>query len=170
MAFLSWRQRCRVVALIYLLSRFSVEHAAWRYGSLRASYRYTNLRGGELWTGSGSANFLSCLRVLELICSFILIFASIARSLTEMAFYFHIHTKAQPVRFASRKSSTAPTPTHGMSKSGRNKTYGGEHVERSRWVGDLDRAGMHAWENALIVDLDLEADWAGLGGYSTSIR
>ena len=58
MAFLSWRQRCRVVALIYLLSLFSVEHIVWRYGSLRANYRYTNLRGGELWTGSGSANFV----------------------------------------------------------------------------------------------------------------
>lgn len=117
--------------------------------------------------------FLSCLRVLELICSFILIFASIARSLTEMAFYFHIHTKAQPVRFASNKSSTVPTPTHthhGMSISGRNQTYGRGHVERRRWVGDLDRAGMHAWENALIVDLVLEVDWPGLGGCSTSIR
>lgn len=30
-------------------------------------------------------------------------------------------------------------------------------------MGNLDRAGMHAWENALIVDLGLEADWAGLG-------
>ena len=146
MAFLSWRQRCRVVALIYLLSRFSVEHTAWRYGSLRANYRYTNLRGGELWTGSGSANFLSCLRVLELICSFILIFASIARSLTEMVFYFHIHTKAQSVRFASSKSSTAPTPTHthhGMSISGRNKDVWAWTCREEK-VGGRPRQGRYA--------------------------
>ena len=72
--FFSWRQRCRVVAfIIYLLSLFSpssIQHGAM--DSLRANYRYTNLRVGELVDGvlSGSMGIYFVLCVcLSSICS-----------------------------------------------------------------------------------------------------